>query len=70
MTGKRLLVLSVFLLTLPVIVAWFGVSVAGAVALVIVALAYCTAAIHFRARSSIASQFPAAISAATNRGAT
>ena len=40
MTGKRLLVHSVFLLILPVIVAWFGVSVAGAVALVIVTLAW------------------------------
>ena len=29
MTGKRLLVHTIFLLLLPVIVAWFGVSVAG-----------------------------------------
>jgi glutathione S-transferase len=40
MTGKRLLVHTIFLLLLPVIVAWFGVSVAGAIALVIFALAW------------------------------
>ena len=40
MTGKRLLVHSVFLFILPVIVAWLGISVAGAVALVIFALAW------------------------------
>ncbi len=38
MTGNRLLIHSLFLLLLPVIVAWFGISVAGAVALVLVAL--------------------------------
>lgn len=38
MTGKRLFIYSVFLLLLPVIVAWFDLSVAGAVALVVFAL--------------------------------
>ena len=40
MTGKRLIVHSLFVILLPVIVAWFGVSVAGAVALVLLALAW------------------------------
>jgi len=40
MTGKRLLIHSIFLLLLPIIVAWYGVSVAGAIALVIFALAW------------------------------
>jgi len=39
MTGKRLFIYSVFLLLLPLIVAWFGISVPGAIALVIFALA-------------------------------
>ena len=39
MTGKRLLIYSIFLLLLPVVVAWFDISVAGAVALVVFALA-------------------------------
>ena len=38
MTGKRLLLHSIFLLLLPVIVAWYGISVAGAIALVVLAL--------------------------------
>ena len=38
MTAKRLLIHSVFLLLLPVIVAWFGVSVPGAIVLVVFAL--------------------------------
>lgn len=38
MTGKRLLPHSLFLFLLPVIVAWWGLSVAGAVALVLFAL--------------------------------
>ena len=38
MTGNRLLVHSVFLFLLPVIVAWLGVSVGGAIALVLLAL--------------------------------
>ena len=38
MTGKRLLLHSLFLFLLPVIVAWWGLSVASAVALVLVAL--------------------------------
>jgi len=38
MTGKRLLLHSLFLFLLPVIVAWWGLSVAGAVALVLFAL--------------------------------
>jgi glutathione S-transferase len=40
MTRKRLLIHSIFLFLLPLIVAWFGVSVAGALVLVIVALAW------------------------------
>jgi hypothetical protein len=39
MTGKRLFIYSVFLLLLPLIVAWFGITVPGAIALVIFALA-------------------------------
>ena len=38
MTGNRLLVHSVFLFLLPVIVAWFGISTGGAIALVLLAL--------------------------------
>ena len=38
MTGKRLLLHSLFLFLLPVIVAWWGLSVAGAIALVLFAL--------------------------------
>ncbi len=38
MSGKRLLVHSGFLFLLPLIVAWFGISVAGAAALIMVAL--------------------------------
>ena len=38
MTGRRLLLHSLFLFLLPVIVAWWGVSVAGAIALVLLAL--------------------------------
>ena len=38
MTGRRLLLHSLFLLLLPVIVAWWGMSVAGALALVLLAL--------------------------------
>lgn len=38
MTGKRVFIHSVFLFLLPLIVAWFGISVAGAIALVIFAL--------------------------------
>ena len=38
MTGKRLFIHSVFLLLLPLIVAWFGISVPGALALVTIAL--------------------------------
>jgi glutathione S-transferase len=38
MTGKRLLLHSLFLLLLPVIVAWLGISTAGAIALVLLAL--------------------------------
>ena len=38
MGGKRLLVHSIFLLLLPVIVAWFGISLAGAMGLVVIAL--------------------------------
>lgn len=38
MTAKRLFIYSVFLLLLPLIVAWYGISVAGAVFLVILAL--------------------------------
>jgi len=40
MAGKRLLIHSLFLLVLPILVALFGVSTAGAVALVLVALAW------------------------------
>lgn len=40
MTGKRLLTHSIFLFLLPVIVAWFGITPAGALALVILALAW------------------------------
>jgi hypothetical protein len=39
MTGKRLFIYSVFLLLLPLIVAWFDLSLAGAIGLVILALA-------------------------------
>lgn len=39
MTGKRLFVFSVLLLLLPLIVAWFDISVPGAIALVVFALA-------------------------------
>lgn len=39
MTGKRLFIYSVFLLLLPVIVAWFDLSVAGAIGLIVFALA-------------------------------
>lgn len=38
MTGKRIFIHSVFLFLLPVLVAWFGVSVAGAIVLVITML--------------------------------
>jgi glutathione S-transferase len=38
MTGRRLLLHSLFLFLLPVIVAWWGLSVAGAIALVLLAL--------------------------------
>ena len=38
MTGNRLLLHSVFLFLLPVIVAWFGISVGGAIALVLLVL--------------------------------
>lgn len=40
MNGRHLMIHGVFLILLPIIVAWFGVSVAGAVALVIFALAW------------------------------
>jgi glutathione S-transferase len=40
MAGKRLLIHSLFLFLLPVIVAWFGISVAGAIALVVIALVW------------------------------
>lgn len=40
MTGKRLFIHSVFLFLLPLIVAWYGISVAGAIALIVVALAW------------------------------
>jgi len=40
MTARRLLIHSVFLFLLPLIVAWFGVSVAGAIVLIIFALAW------------------------------
>jgi len=39
MTGKRLFIYAVFLLLLPLIVAWFGIPLAGAIALVVFALA-------------------------------
>lgn len=38
MTGKRLLVHSIFLFLLPVMVAWLGISVAGAIGLMLLAL--------------------------------
>jgi glutathione S-transferase len=38
MTGKRLLVHTLFLLFLPILVAWLGLSVAGAIGLVLLAL--------------------------------
>jgi glutathione S-transferase len=38
MTGKRILLHTFFLLMLPVLVAWYGISTAGALALVILAL--------------------------------
>jgi len=38
MTGRRLLLHSLFLFLLPVIVAWWGISVTGAIALVLLAL--------------------------------
>ena len=37
---RRKLIHTFFLLSLPVIVAWFGISVAGAIALVVLALAW------------------------------
>ena len=40
MIGKRLIIHSLFVILLPVIVAWFGISVAGAVALVLLGLAW------------------------------
>jgi len=40
MTGKRLLVHSGFLFLLPLIIAWFGITMPGAVALVILALSW------------------------------
>lgn len=40
MTGKRIFIHSVFLLLLPLIVAWYGISVAGAIALTVFALAW------------------------------
>ena len=40
MTGKRLLLHSLFLVLLPVIVAWLGISTAGAFALVLLALVW------------------------------
>jgi len=40
MTGKRKIIHTLFLLILPLIVAWFGISVAGAFALVLAALAW------------------------------
>lgn len=40
MTGKRMLIHSIFLVVLPIIVAYFGVSTAGAIALVLLALAW------------------------------
>jgi glutathione S-transferase len=38
MAGKRLLIHSLFIFALPLIVAWFGISVAGAIALLVLAL--------------------------------
>lgn len=38
MTGKRLLIHTLFLLLLPILVAWLGISVAGAVGLVLLTL--------------------------------
>jgi glutathione S-transferase len=38
MTGKRLLVHTLFMLLLPIVVAWLGISVAGAIGLVLLAL--------------------------------
>lgn len=38
MTGKRLLIHTLFILLLPILVAWLGISVAGAVGLVLLAL--------------------------------
>ena len=38
MTGKRLLIHTLFLFALPVLVAWLGISLAGAIALLFVAL--------------------------------
>jgi glutathione S-transferase len=40
MTSRRLLIHSIFLLLLPLVVAWFGISVTGALFLVLVALAW------------------------------
>ena len=40
MTGKRLLIHTIFLFLLPIIVAWYGVSPGGAIALVVFALAW------------------------------
>lgn len=40
MTGKRLLAHSIFLFLLPLVVAWFGISVSGAIVLVLAALAW------------------------------
>lgn len=40
MTGKRLLIHSIFLILLPLMVAWFGVSVIGAITLVVFALVW------------------------------
>lgn len=40
MTAKRLLIHSIFVLLLPIIIAWFGISVPGAIALVVFALAW------------------------------
>jgi len=38
MTGKRLLIHSIFLFLLPVVVAWFGITTAGALALMLLGL--------------------------------
>ena len=40
MTAKRLLIHSIFLLLLPIVIAWFEISVAGAIVLVVFALAW------------------------------